>query len=49
MQKLVGGEDENPYWIMLDTTSYWKEYFDNMSLEEKVNYLINKEIDRLAR
>ena len=42
-------EDENPYWLMLDTTSCWKTYFDNMSLEEKVDYLINKEIDRLAR
>ena len=34
------GENANPYWIVVDEKAYWRKYFEKMTLEDKVNFLI---------
>lgn len=38
------GKDINPTWMMVDEKAMLKNMFENMTLEEKVNFLINKYI-----
>lgn len=38
------GKDVNPVWMMVDEREMYKNYFKNMSLEEKVDFLIDKYI-----
>lgn len=38
------GKDVNPIWMMVDERAMYKNYFKNMSLEEKVNFLIDNYI-----
>ena len=37
--------DENPYWIKIDLKTYWKKQLNKLTLEEKVDFLLNKYID----
>lgn len=38
------GKDVNPVWMMVDEREMYENYFKNMSLEEKVDFLIDKYI-----
>lgn len=38
------GKDVDPHWEMVDEKEIWKYYFNHMSLEEKVDFLIDKYI-----
>ena len=42
-------EDENPFWIKIDTNQVWRDIFDTMTLEQKVDFLIEDYIRRNAR
>lgn len=35
-----------PYWTRVDTRALWKAYFANMTLEQKVDFLIDEYIDK---
>jgi hypothetical protein len=37
-----------PFWSRLDERALWKAYFDNMTLEQKVDYLIDEYINKHA-
>lgn len=38
------GKDINPIWMMLDETQWLRSMFENMTLEEKVEFLVDKYI-----
>ena len=38
------GKDINPVWIMIDERQMLKNMFENMTLEQKVDFLIDKYI-----
>lgn len=38
------GKDVDPFWVAVDERAVLKSYFESMSLEEKVNFLIDKYI-----
>ena len=39
-------EDENPLWIKIDESQIWRKSFDLMTLEQKVDFLIEDYIRR---
>ena len=43
------GKDVNPVWMMIDEKSMLKKMFENMTLEQKVDFLINKYIEDLCK
>lgn len=44
------GKNANPYWVMIDEHFLYKKQlemlFENMTLEEKIDFLIEKYIDK---
>lgn len=39
-------EDENPLWMKIDESQIWRKTFDLMTLEQKVDFLIEDYIRR---
>lgn len=39
-------EDENPFWTKIDGSQIWRDLFSTMTLEQKVDYLIEDYIRR---
>ena len=39
-------EDENPFWTKIDTNQVWRDIFSTMTLEQKVDFLIEDYIHR---
>ena len=42
------GKNINPTWKMIDERAMWKHYFSGMSLEEKVDFLIDRYIQNIG-
>lgn len=40
--------DENPFWTKIDGSQIWRDLFSTMTLEQKVDYLIEDYIRRKA-
>ena len=38
------GKDINPFWMIIDEKRTLRKMFENMTLEEKVDFLVNKYI-----
>lgn len=43
------GKDATPYWMVLDEKILLKSMFENMTLEQKVDFLINEYIRNNTR
>lgn len=42
------GKNIEPAWTMVDERALWKHYFSGMSLEEKVDFLMNVYIQNVT-
>ena len=45
-EKNIGKDIENPCWMMINEKVLFKSMFENMTLEEKVDFLIDKYIEQ---